>query len=320
MRIIFCGTPEYAVPSLERLAKLTPQHELVAVVSQPDRPKGRSRTPSPPPVVEAALKLGIPRERVFQPKSINKRLVLDALKKLDPDVLCVVAYGNLLKAEALALPKLHPINAHGSLLPRHRGAAPIQGAILSGDAETGVTIMRMALALDSGPTLLARRIPILPQDDAGTLHDKLAALSAEAFAEAVERIASGQAQFIPQEENLVTYVTKLEKTSGHVDWTKDAAYLDRFIRAMNPWPGAWTTVLSPDKATRARVRIAKATPEVVQSATSGSGSVNANEFVVGCSDGAIRIHALQPEGKREMTVAEFLRGAGRKFMPESRWE
>jgi methionyl-tRNA formyltransferase len=318
MRIIFCGTPEYSVPSLERLAKLAPHHEVVAVVSQPDRPKGRSRTPAPPPVVEAARKLGISNDRIFQPKSINRRDVLEALKKLDPDLLCVVAYGNLLKAQALALPKLHPINAHGSLLPRHRGAAPIQAAILAGDAETGVTMMRMELALDSGPMLLAKRIPILPEDDAGTLHDKLAQISAEGFAEAIERIEAGNVQFTPQDESLVTYVSKLEKTSGHVDWKKDAAYVERFIRAMNPWPGAWTTVSNAANSARTRVRIVKAK---INSAaqTPGAGRIDGDEFVVGCSSGAIRIHSLQPEGKREMSVAEFLRGAGRQFSGESHW-
>ena len=137
MRIIFCGTPDYAVPSLRRL-KEHPGHDIAAVVSQPNRPKGRSRAPTPPPVVEEALKLGIPRERIFQPRSINKKEIIAQLQALAPEVLCVIAYGNLLKAQALALPKLLPLNAHGSILPRHRGAAPIQAAILGGDAVTGV--------------------------------------------------------------------------------------------------------------------------------------------------------------------------------------
>ena len=182
--------------------------------------------------------------------------------------------------------------------------------------------MRIELALDSGPMLLSKRIPILATDDAGTLHDKLAVLSAESFAEAIERIEAGKAEFVPQNEAQVTYAYKLEKTSGHVDWSKDASYLERFIRAMNPWPGAWTTLLSSDKSVRARVRIVKANTSALSPSENANalGRVVDNEFVVACSRGAIRIQSLQPEGKREMSVAEFLRGAGRKFVPESRWE
>ena len=261
MRIVFCGTPEYAVPSLRRLIALAPAHEVVAVVSQPDRAKGRSRIPTPPPVVEAARAAGIPNDRIFQPKSVNRPSVLAALRALSPDLLCVVAYGNLLKTEALALPKITSINAHGSLLPRHRGAAPIQAALLAGDAETGVTIMKVELALDSGPMLLKRTVPIRESDDAGTLHDTLATLSAECFAAAIEQIAAGTAQFAPQEETQATYAAKLEKTSGQIDWSKDAAFLSRFVRAMNPWPGAWTRIASGDLDKRAmRIRIAKARP------------------------------------------------------------
>ena len=318
MRIVFCGTPEYAVPSLRKLAGLAPRHEVVAVVSRPDRPKGRSREPSPPPVVEAARSLGIANDRIFQPKSINSRKVLEQLRALSPDLLCVVAYGNLLKADALALPKVTSINAHGSLLPRYRGAAPIQAALLAGDTETGITIIRMELALDAGPMLLKRTIPILESDDAGTLHDKLSELSADCFAEAVEQLASGSYAFTPQDEALVTYVTKLEKSSGSIDWTKDAAFLSRFIRAMNPWPGAWTRVGALDGSSSARVRIAKAV--VRDSAIPGDvgvakieGSGEKAEFVVACGSGSLAIPAIQPEGKREMSIAEYVRGAGRKL-------
>ena len=323
MRIIFCGTPEYAVPSLKRLAALAPAHEVVGVVSQPDRPKGRTRVPTPPPVVIAARELGIAADSIFQPKSINKPDILAALRALSPDLLCVVAYGNLLKTEALALAKL-PINAHGSLLPRHRGASPIQGALLAGDAETGVTIMRMELSLDSGPMLLHRAIPIAAHDDAGTLHDKLAYLSAQCFVEAVEQIASGNSNFVPQDESRVTYVTKLEKTSGQIDWNKDAAYLDRFIRAMNPWPGAWTRITSTDGSQALRVRVVRATVEATtDGAAAGEsraeGAGDAATFRVACGTGSLCIQSVQPEGKREMSVAEFTRGSGKKFVPTARF-
>jgi methionyl-tRNA formyltransferase len=323
MRIIFCGTPDYAVPSLRRLAALAPRHQVVGVVSQPDRPKGRSRMPTPPPVVLAARELGIPLESILQPKSINRPEILTTLRALSPDLLCVVAYGNLLKTEALALPKLFPINAHGSLLPRHRGASPIQGALLAGDTETGVTIMRMELTLDSGPMLLSHSVPIRPTDDAGTLHDTLSALSADCFVEAVEQIAAGNHQFTPQDESRVTYVTKLDKTSGQIDWNKDAAYLDRFIRAMNPWPGAWTRVTALDGSQALRVRVARATPESSSSGAAGEsrleGVGDAASFLVACAAGSLRIQSVQPEGKREMSVAEFVRGSGKKFAPTARW-
>ena len=324
MRIIFCGTPDYAVPSLQRLAALAPTHEVVAVVSQPDRPVGRSRALTSPPVVQAARTLGIPPDRIFQPKSINKPDVLSALTALNPDLLCVVAYGNLLKTEALALPKLYSINAHGSLLPRHRGAAPIQAALLAGDSETGVTIMRMELALDSGPMMLRRAIPIAPHDDAGTLHDTLAKLSADCFVEAVEQLAAGTATFTPQDETRVTYVSKLEKDSGQIDWSKDAAYLGRFVRAMNPWPGAWTRVSASDGSASMRVRVARSTvnPEPASGAAGKSilqGAGDAAEFRVSCGTGSLSVVAVQPEGKREMSVAEFARGSGKKFTPTARW-
>ena len=323
MRIIFCGTPEYAVPSLQRLAALTPTHEVVAVVSQPDRPVGRSRALTSPPVVQAARTLGIPPERIFQPKSINKPDVLNALRALNPDLLCVVAYGNLLKTEALALPKLYPINAHGSLLPRHRGAAPIQAALLAGDAQTGITIMRMELALDSGPMMLTRSITIRPEDDAGTLHDSLAQLSAECFVEAVLQIAAGTAQFTPQDETRVTYVSKLEKDSGQIDWNKNAEFLGRFVRAMNPWPGAWTRVSAPDGSGTLRVRIARAQPDATSFGAAGDGVLDgagdAAVFRIACGSGSLRVSAVQPEGKRAMSVAEFARGSGKKFAPHSKW-
>lgn len=326
MRIVFCGTPEYAVPSLERLAGLCPRHEIVAVVSQPDKPKGRSGTPAPPPVVEAARKLGLAPACILQPQSINEPEVLARLKTLAPDLLCVVAYGGFLKARALALPRLCAINAHGSLLPRYRGAAPIQAALLAGDTETGVTIMKMVPGLDKGPLLFQRAIPIQPDDDAATLHDKLAALSADCFAEALSLLESGAAVFAPQHEALASYAAKLEKDSGRIDWGKDAAFLERFVRAMNPWPGAWTTVSLPDGSSKLRVRVARAgLSGCCQLAGKGvglaSGSGNDVVISVGCGDGGmLSVRAVQPEGKRLMGTAEFLRGAGQKLAAASRWE
>lgn len=318
MRIIFCGTPDYAVPSLKAICALRPEHDVVAVVSQPDRPKGRSGTPTPPPVAAAAFQLGFSRELVFQPKSINRPEIIEALRALKPDLLCVVAYGGLLKKDALELASLYPINAHGSLLPRYRGAAPIQAALLNGDAETGVGIMKMELGLDTGPVLLEQRIPILPGETAGSLHDRLADLSAQCFVEAIKKIAAGPVTFVPQDDARATYAGKLTKDSGKLDWTKDAVVLERLVRAMTPWPGSWAGISLPDGTQTARLRVAKVS---LDSATipSGRGRVDNDTFVVGCGSGSLRITQVQPEGKREMSVSEYLRGAGKKYSAESVW-
>ena len=313
MRIIFCGTPEYAVPSLKKLAGLAPRHSTVAVVSQPDRPKGRSRAPSPPPVVETARALGIPDHCIFQPKSINRPETIQALKALTPDVLCVIAYGNLLKADALALPRIVALNAHASLLPKYRGASPIQAALLNGDMETGVSIIKMELGLDTGGVMFSRNLAIAPIDDAGTLHDKLASLSAECFVEALNKLDSGQYEFVPQDENRTSRVSKLDKNSGKVDWTQDAAFIERFVRAMNPWPGAWTRVALAENGPTQRLRVVRV--EI-------RGDIAGNEvrdadgnacFRIKCGQGSLLILEVQPEGKRVMSTAEFLRGSGRAF-------
>jgi methionyl-tRNA formyltransferase len=319
VRVIFCGTPDYAVPSLAAL--MQSRHEVVAVVSQPDKPKGRSNTPTPPPVAAAALAAGFPKDKIFQPRSINRPITLEKLRALSPDVLCVVAYGNLLKQESLSLPKHFCLNAHGSLLPRHRGAAPIQAALQSGDDQTGVSMMKMELGLDTGPVMLLRPLPIAAEDNAGTLHDKLAALSAQGFIEALDLIEAGNVQFTPQDESLASYAAKLEKSSGVIDWNKSAVEIDRFIRAMTPWPGAWTTAM-PDGAKAFRVRIAKAKPATgAHTMPAGSGMVVANTgLVVTCGKGFLDILELQPEGKRSMGVAEFLRGAGRNMGNGSQWK
>lgn len=318
MRIIFCGTPDYAVPSLKAICALRPEHDVVAVVSQPDRPKGRSGTPTPPPVAAAAFELGFAREKVFQPKSINKPEILEALRAFQPDLLCVVAYGGLLKKDALELAEQYPINAHGSLLPKYRGAAPIQAALQNGDAETGVGIMKMELGLDTGPVLLEQRIPILPGETAGSLHDRLADLSAQCFVEAIHKIAAGPVTFVPQDDARASYAGKLTKDSGKLDWTKDAVGLERLVRAMTPWPGSWATVAQSDSTQPARLRVAKVALESA-SLQAGHGRVDAENFVVGCGSGALRITHVQPEGKREMSVGEFLRGAGKRFSNESVW-
>ena len=319
MRIVFCGTPDYAVPSLKRLCALSPRHEVVGVVSQPDKPKGRgnSKTPTPPPVVDAARALGIPNERIFQPRSINTSVILESLRSLQPDILCVVAYGNILKQEALSLGRFFPINAHASLLPKYRGAAPIQAALLAGDAETGVCIIKMEAGLDTGPVFLRRAIPIAPRETAGTLHDKLAELSAECFADALELLDQNKFTLEPQNDALASYAAKLEKSSGQIDWSNNAVSIERLVRAMTPWPGAWTRVSSPDRKFSQRIRIAEA-DLAADGATHPP--TQAQELTAVCGDGGVlAITRIQPEGKREMSVAEFLRGAGKALLAGAGW-
>jgi len=335
MRIVFVGTPDYAVPSLTTLAGLAPKHQVVAVVTQPDRPVGRSRRPVPPPVKKAAMEAGLPSECVLQPCSINEPEVLRTLRSYAPDLLCVVAYGGLLKAAALELARLYPLNAHGSLLPRYRGAAPIQAALLAGDERTGVSIMKMAAGLDSGPVMLQRETHILPTDTAASLHDRLAALAATCFLDALRLIEEGRACFAPQQEALATYAPKLSKTSGCLDWRRPASFLERFVRAMTPWPGAWTTISASasevaDKGTRVRIARASAPPperlagqdglaDTIASACAGFAPAldrDAREsvFLVRCGDGnVLAVHELQVAGRRPMAVAEFLRGAGVRY-------
>lgn len=331
MRILFCGTPDFAVPSLKKLKGLkglVPAHEVVGVVSQPDRRKGRSGAATPPPVVAAALELGISRDRIFQPRSINALEVLEGLRALRPDLLCVIAYGNILKGPALELAGVFPINAHASLLPKYRGAAPIQAALLNGDAETGVCVMKMEAGLDTGPVLLRRAIPIDALETAGTLHDKLALLSADCFVEAIEKIAAHSYTLEAQDEARATYAGKLEKSSGSIDWSMSAEQIERMVRAMTPWPGAWARV--SDGALSFRVRVAQAElnpPEgsafqpLKDASDAGLGMDWERTLLnVVCGDGKIlSIRRIQAEGKREMSVGEFLRGAGLPLSKTSQW-
>ncbi len=235
MRIVFAGTPRFAVPSLEAL--LAGGHSVVAVYTQPDRPAGRGRRLQASPVKRLALEHRIP---VMQPQTLRSEAEIDAFARLRPDLLVVAAYGLILPAGVLSIPTVGAINVHASLLPRWRGAAPIQRAILAGDGETGVTIMEVVEALDAGPMLLKKAIPIGPHETAGELHDRLAALGAEVLCEALSQLETGKAQAIPQDESEVTYAAKITKEEAGIDWSLPARTLARAVRAFNPWPVAFT--------------------------------------------------------------------------------
>ncbi len=297
LRAIFLGTPEFAVPSLLAVHRET---DLAAVVTQPDRPKGRGRRVAAPPVAEKTRELGL---RVLQPARLKDPAVTGALRELRPDIVITVAYGRIIPREILQLPPLGCINVHPSLLPKYRGASPIQAAVAAGESETGVTIMYQTEELDAGDIILQRRMPIALDDTAATLEANLARAGAEALVDALRLIARGTAPRMPQDPAAASYVKKLTKDHGRIDWSKPAEDLGRLIRAMDPWPSAYTRhrgkLLKVWKAGPASVR---GDPGVVCEVRRGDG------FVVGTGSGALLVLEVQPEGGRRMTADEYVRG------------
>jgi methionyl-tRNA formyltransferase len=295
MRIVFMGTAELAVPCLEAVAKM-PGHEVVAVITQPDRPKGRDLKPAPPPVKVAGERLGIPLQ---QPPRIREPVAIDSLRAARPDLVIVVAYGQILPKSVLEIPRLGCVNVHTSLLPRWRGAAPIQYAILHGDRETGVTTMYMDEHMDTGDIILQRAQPIRDDDTSATLHDRLAKLGAELLVETVGLIDEGKAPRAKQDEARATYAKKIVKEDGRIDWARSAVEIERQIRAFNPWPSAYTQLSG------LLLKIWRA--EVVENVAGNPGEILA-DFVVATGHGGLRIGELQPANSKRMPVDAFLRG------------
>lgn len=312
LRIVFAGTPDFAAHHLKAL--LASDHELVGVYTQPDRPAGRGKKLQASPVKQLALDAGLP---VYQPANLKSEEAQAELAALEADLMVVVAYGLLLPKAVLETPRLGCINVHASLLPRWRGAAPIQRAIEAGDAESGVTIMQMDVGLDTGDMLIKARCPIEPTDTAGDLHDRLIELGGPALLEAVEQLATGTARPEPQDDDQSNYAPKITKAEAALDWRRSATELERQVRAFTPFPICHTR-LNDQKDP---IRVWRATPlprrsdqtpgEVVE--------VTKDAVVVACGAGALALEKLQLPGKKAMSVAELLRGRADLFQAGDRF-
>ena len=299
MRVIFMGTPDFAVDTLQALYEAG--HEICLVVTQPDRPVGRGKSIRFSPVKEEALELGIP---VYQPEKIKREECVEELRKYRADVIVVVAFGQILSKAILELTPYGCINVHASLLPKYRGAAPIQWAILNGEKETGVTTMQMDEGLDTGDMILKTVIPILPDETGDSLHEKLAASGAALCVETLEALEDGTALFEPQGETTTDYAKMLTKEMGKIDWTRPAVELERLIRGMNSWPGAYTDWQGKSmKIWRAEV--------LEQNTDAAPGTVtrvDKNAFAVQSGEGQLFVKELQLPGKKRMETGDFLRG------------
>ncbi|KFI33253.1 methionyl-tRNA formyltransferase [Haematobacter missouriensis] len=291
MRLIFMGTPDFSVPVLDAL--VAAGHEVAAVYCQPPRPAGRGKRERPSPVQSRAEALGL---TVRHPRSLRTPEAQAEFAALQAEIAVVVAYGLILPKPVLDAPKQGCLNIHASLLPRWRGAAPIHRAILAGDAETGVCIMRMEEGLDTGPVLLRRTTPIGAEETTGELHDRLSALGAVAIVEALDGLSTLTA--VPQAEDGVTYATKIDKAEARIDWTRSAEEIDRLIRGLSPFPGAWCL------AETERLKLLRSRPV----AGSGAPGQVIGGLTVACGTGAVEITLAQREGKRPMVPEELLRG------------
>jgi methionyl-tRNA formyltransferase len=295
-RIVFMGTPEFAVPVLERLIE---RGEVVGVVTQPDRPAGRGQQLQPPPVKVAAEAAGLP---VYQPKSLRSEEAAAPLREWRPDLIVVAAFGQILRPHVLDLPRHGCLNVHASLLPRWRGASPIQHAILAGDRETGISLMRMDVGMDTGPVYGQQAIPIREDETAATLHDRLAEVGADMIEQYLDDIVSGRLAAEGQDDSQATYAPLIKKEMGQIRWERTAVQLDRLIRAMTPWPGAFTSWQGK------MLKILRARPVGSHDLTSSQpGAVRPGGVVV-TGEGGLELLEVQLEGKKATAMADFLRG------------
>ena len=302
--MVFIGTGDIGLPALEWLAQAK-SLQLVGVVTQPDRPVGRSQVFTAPPPKRLLGPAPIP---ILQLEKIRKPEALTAIRALAPDLIVVAAYGQILPKALLEMPSLACINLHASLLPRHRGAAPIQAAILAGDRYTGITVMYMAEGLDTGDILLSKSIPIRRRETGGSLHGRLAALAPLALEDATNLLLRAGAHRTPQDNTAATYAPKLDRSSGRIDWARPCWDLDRQVRAMNPWPGAYTEIAAPDGVIH-KLKVFRALP--VHRSQGAAGTVvgtSRRGMLIACGNGALLLLEVQLEGKRRLAAGEFLRG------------
>ena len=299
LRIVFMGTPEFSVPTLRAIVEAG--HEIVAVYTQPPRPAGRRGLElTPSPVQREAERLGL---EVRSPDTLKGQSEQEAFAALEADVAVVVAYGLLLPKPVLQGTRLGAYNGHASLLPRWRGAAPIQRAIMAGDRETGMMVMKMEEGLDTGPVALTERLEIGPNETSGELHGRLMLVGARLIVEALEKLEAGKLALTPQREEGVVYARKIDKAETRVDWTRAGAQVHNHIRGLSPFPGAWCEMVLGGKAER--LKLLRSTPS---EGTGAPGEVIDDRLTVACADGAVRLAELQRAGGRPVTAEEFLRG------------
>ncbi len=305
MRIVFLGTGEIGVPSLKALAELS-SHQVCAVFTQPDRPAGRDLKLRASPIKQMAAELGLP---VFQPEKIRDPQAVGELLALQPDIIVVIAYGQILPKMILELPPLGCLNVHASLLPRHRGASPINAAILAGDHISGVTIMQMDVGLDTGDILVKAETPIEADDTAGSLHDRLAGIAPAALLQTLDMIERKVIQPEKQDATLATYAPKLARQDGAIDWKKSATEIDRQIRGLTPWPGAYT-FLPAEKPVLLKIhRAVPAGTSEIPSVQSGSVLSASDEgIMVAAGQGAVLLQEVQLAGGKRLAAGNFLRG------------
>lgn len=301
MRIVFMGTPDFAVPSLEMLVK--EGYEVVAAVTQPDKPKGRGNKMAAPPVKEIALKHQI---KVLQPEKIKTPEFIDQIKALKPDLLITAAYGKILTKELLEVPVYGCINVHGSLLPAYRGAAPINWAVIKGEKKTGITTMYTDVGIDTGDMLLKKELEIGPDMTVGELHDKMSVLGAEVLQETLTALKNGTLQRIPQEDSESSYAPMMNKELGHIDWNKSALEIHNLVRGTDPWPGAYTFLLG----NRMRVWKTSLVPEKSNAEINNGKILKVDDegILVKCPDGNLMIKEVQFDSSKRMSVCDYIRG------------
>ncbi len=307
LRTVFMGTPEFAVSTLSTV--LESGVNVVGVYTQPDRPKGRGNVLTPPPVKVLAQRHGVP---VFQPAKLRAPEAVEELRALAPDLIVVVAFGQILPKSVLEIPRHGCINVHASLLPKYRGASPINKAIIDGESVTGITTMLMDVGLDTGPMLLKRSIPIGEQETAGELHDRLALLGAETMAETLERLLAGTLAPEAQDDALSTYAPMLKKEDGRIDWRRSAAEIHNQVRGLDPWPGAYTALGGET------LKIARTLPEHGKGEPGTVVAAGADGVRIACGQGILQVGELQLPGKKRLAAAEFLKG--RPLPPGTRME